>query len=103
MAKEEKKKDNINYRGVWEMIAPSYFSRKFFILALVPVALLSAVFGIGEPFIYGNIIDRLVTSVENNFDVSQTVDSVFPLLIIWAALVVLATIVSAIYSSFLGN
>jgi len=100
MAKEEKKKDNINYRGVWEMIAPSYFSRKFFILALVPVALLSAVFGIGEPFIYGNIIDRLVTSVENNFDVSQTVDSVFPLLIIWAALVVLATIVSAIYSFF---
>jgi len=100
MKKEGKDNDRINYRGVWEMVAPSFRSRLFFILCFIPVALVSTFFAIGEPFLYGSIIDSLVFSVAEGLEVSQTVQSVLWLLAAWVLLVVFATIIAAVYSFF---
>lgn len=100
MSKGGKNKDRIDYRGVWQMMSESYRSRTFFILAFIPIAFFAAVFAVGEPFLYGNIIDSLVASVAQELTVSQTLEAIFWLLIMWASLVVFATIIAAVYSFF---
>jgi len=96
MQKEEHK--TIHYRQIWHMLSPSLKPWRWRIFLFLFFAIALAAAAVTEPYLYGSIVDSIVSSVEKKVDVLPAFQFILPLLFIWGGLVLLETSVSAMYT-----
>jgi ATP-binding cassette subfamily B protein len=95
MFKEERKQ--IHYRRIWNMLTPTMKHLGWYLFFFFVFATTLACAAVAEPYVYGSIIDSIVSSVGLSLPVFAAFQMILPLLIFWGGLVVFETGLNAFY------
>lgn len=95
MKKEEHK--CIHYRRIWQMIIPTLKHLRWYLFLFFSFATILACAAVAEPYVYGSIIDSIISSVGASLPVSVAFQAILPLLAFWGGLVILETGLNAFY------
>ncbi len=88
----------VNYLAVWNMVWPYFRTRWMLFTVVLITGFISAGLLIAEPIIYGRIIDLILGSVAENASLDQSIRLIGPFLIAWICLVIIVSIMDALFS-----
>ncbi len=76
----------ISPKRIWNMVRPAVGAVWFWYPLLAFLSILMAVITVAEPFIYGSIVDILISSVSAKKSAGETIGTLWPLLTWWGVL-----------------
>ena len=106
MSDESEKEKRVSYPAVWRMLAPIVKPLKWYFLLCVLFASVIAGLGVAEPYIYGNIIDSVTSSVSKHLSPQDGFSAITPYLLAWVGVVLGGVILTGFFvwtGWYIGN
>lgn len=93
---EDEEKPRISYKRIFWMLLPTLKRYWYYFPIIAFLSIFLSALAVGEPFLYGMIVDSIVHSVAGKVAMPRAFAAIAPFLTIWIVLVLLQTVLTGV-------